>query len=564
MVKVERGTMIRKILPPMFLSLLSAFGLTACGDDDKKKEDDENSQYVVMPFVVGDTATINGATAEKFTIEKGADAAATGAKLTGKETFDALYMNDQVAEHEARTLLNRFDGKKGQAQGAWFWSTARRLDAYYGMKSGKGMQFFAGDGTGPTEAAYRAWASQTAKVAPPSFKMTAATCPEAGDEIEVPAANGKMGDGETRPVDVPEGGAEDATDFCLVYIDDPTTAGSKEAVKATVKTVIDRFKTVIYKDAFAAVGDYTFKPIVVVIDFADADKWPQAEAFQIAGAFLPQIAATVKQPILFMASKSKETDAAKATKVWHGTVAHEMQHAVMDYFKTQKGKLEGGEIPAIDEGLAHLIEDMFGYGQENFGGFAKAFLSTWYDADLGGAPVINAEDTGPSSRGAAQAFWYYMQSQKGGITFASGVAASGGGLEFIAKAVKSGKRGVANLAEAYGGTWTDVVSGFYGALVLDGATLAEGVTIEDKYKVQDIQTISDLNGNTDKKFGMHFNGYEGLAATHDWALKADTTTKIEDVSYYTTVPLLYTGAAVDGLTYTSEGKTVTTAKVKIK
>ncbi len=564
MVKVERGIMIRKILPPMVLSLLSAFGLSACGGDDDKKEDDETSQYVVMPFVVGDTATINGATEEKFTIEKAADAAATGAKLAGTEAFDALYMNDVVAEHEARTLLNRFDSRKGQAQGAWFWSTARRLDAYYGLKSGQGMQFFAGDGTGPTEAAYRAWASKKAEVAPPSFKMTAASCPEAGDEIEVPAANGKMGDGETRPVDVPTGGAEDATDFCLVYIDEPTTAGSKDAVKATVKTVIDRFKTVIYKDTFAAVGDYNFKPVVVVIDFADGDKWPQLDAFQIAGAFLPEIAATLKQPILFMAAKSKEADTAKATKVWHGTVAHEMQHAVMDYFKTQKGGLEGGEIPAIDEGLAHVIEDLFGYGQENFGGFAKAFLTTWYDADLGGAPVLHSSDTGPSSRGAAQAFWYYMQSQKGGITFASGIPSSGGGLDFISKAVKSGKRGVANLSESYGGTWTDVVSGFYGALVLDGTTPAEGVTIDAKHKVQDIETISDLNGGTDKKFGMRFNGYEGVPASHDWALKTETTTKVEDVSYYTTVPLLYTGAAVDGLTFTSEGKTVTTAKVKIK
>ena len=567
MVKVERGMMIGKILP---LALLSAFALTGCGDDDKKKDDDETSQYVVMPFVLGDTATIDGASATTFSISKTA-AAATGSSyaLTGREGFDALYMTDLAAEHDKRLLLNRFDSKKGFDQGAGFWQTAKRLDAFYQMKSGKSsLQFFAGDGVGPTEAVYRAAAEHgLAKAAVKSFKMTAASCPADGDDFEVPAANGKTGDGETRGFPIPAGGSEDATDFCLVYIDDPTTAGGKDAVKATVKAVLDRFKTIIYKDPMPPIGDYTFKPIVVVIDFADGEKWPQLEAYQIAGAFIKDIGnINYKQPVLFMAATDKDGDAATATKIWHGTVAHEMQHAVMDYYKGHKANL-GGETAAIDEGLAHVIEDLFGYGKENFGGFAKSFLGVWANKDAGGFPILTAGEVNATSRGAAQAFWYYLMSQKGGVTISGGTAVSGGGLDFIAAAVKSGKRGVANLSEAYGGTWTDAVAGFYGALVLDGTKVGEGITVDSKHKVQDTQTITDLNGNADKQFGMHFNGFEGLPDTRTYDLTTDSTPKIEDVSYYQTLPLLYTGAAVDGVTYTSDAedaKNQGVARIKIK
>lgn len=566
MVKVERGLVIRKILP---LALLSAAALTGCGGDDKK-EDDENSQYVVMPFVLGDTAKIDGASATTFSISKSDAAAGAGLKLKGGEAFDALYLTPQQAEHDMRTLLNHFDSTKGLDQGAWFWKTARRLDAYGRVQSGKGLQMLAGDEVGPTEAAFVASAKHAAEKPAKSFAMTAAGCPAAGDEMEVPGEKGSLTD--RRGVTIPADGAEDATDFCLVYLDAPTTAGGKDKVKATVKTVLERFKKVIYKDDLAPVGGYTFKPIVAVLDINDKSKWPDPAtypAFKVAGAFIKDVGNDeYKAPVLYMASTVASPDGtdATATKVWHGTVAHEMQHAVMDYFKAHKADL-GGEIAAIDEGLAHNIEDMFGYGAENFSGFAKAFLGTWANKDAGGFPILTTDEVNPTARGAAQTFWYYMISQKGGITYDGGFPASGGGLDFIATAVKSQKRGVANLAASHGGTWTDVVSGFYGALVLDGTKLADGITVDAKNKVQDTQTCTDLNGNTDKQCGMHFNGFGGLPDTRTYELTVDATPKIEDVSYYQTVPLLYTGAAVDSINYTSDAEDKTNqgvAKVKIK
>jgi hypothetical protein len=147
------------------------------------------------------------------------------------------------------------------------------------------------------------------------------------------------------------------------------------------------------------------------------------------------------------------------------------------------------------------------------------------------------------------------------------VPASGGGLDFIAAAVKSGKRGVANLAETYGGVWTEAVANFYGALVLDGTKVEEGFTVDPKYKVQEPETITDLNGNKDKRFGMHYNGFEGIPDTRTYELTTDSTPKLEDVSYYQTLPLLYTGANVDSLTYTSDAadaSNIGVAKIKIK
>jgi hypothetical protein len=576
-VKVERGMMFRKVLP---FALLSALALTGCGGGKDKKEDDENSQYVVMPYAIGDIATINGATEDLFTIEKsGAAAAPTeGEKLQNLTSahLSALQMTDVEFDHQARSLLNRFNAKLGQDQGTWFWRTARRLDAYKAMQAGQGpMQLFAGtDGVGPIERMYRQAAAK-AEEQPPAFRMMAEACPPAGEEIDVPGVGNEPSPiTNTAGVEIPDGGTEDAGDYCLVYVDEPTTAGDRAAVKATVEAVLKTYKDVVYKDTFADVDDYSFKPIVVTIDFGDAAKWNQGDALQIAGAFIGQLGKEFyKRPVLYMASDmaklklnkgSSSYDAVKSKKLWHGTLAHEMQHAIMDYYKVHKGGVASGEIPAIDEGLAHFMEDLFGYGEENFSGFAYVFLSSW-DNPAAGFPVLDAKDSNAKNRGASHALWYYMSSQKGGVTFSEGKPAGGGGLEYIAAAVKSAKVGVANLAGVYTGNWADVISGFYGALVLDGTKVDEGVTVDAKHKVQDTQTITDLNGNTDKQFGMHFNGFGGLADTRTYTLTTDSTTKLEDVSYYTTTPLLYTGADVDSLSYTAEGIAgVNVAKIKLK
>ncbi len=573
MVKVERGMMIRKVLP---LVLLSAFALTGCGDDDKKKDDDATSEYVVMPFVLGDTATINGGTADTFTfkLDTSGGAASSGAAymLNASEAPAAIHMTPEQYDHQLRLLLNRYDPALGLDQGAWFWKSARRLDAYKQMVAGRGpMQLFAnGSDVGPVETFFQKAVTRPVPTSNKAMPLTAATCPT--DELQVSGPAADVTDGDA--VAIPAGKTVDGGDYCLVFIDDPVTAGTAAQVEATVKAAIARYKTVIYKDTFAPIGDYTFKPIIAVIDFGDASKWPAD--VQISGAFISSIATILKQPILYMASdfkkleKNKDTpeadyDKALNTRLWHSTIAHELQHAFMDYYKVRKAGLKG-EVPIYDEGIAHYMQDLFGYGAENFEGFQKLFLAAWSDKDGGAQPFLHASDDTDFLRGAAHTFFYYLVSQKGGIEFANGAPTGGGGLDFVASLVKSSKIGAANLAEVYGGTWTDAVAGFYGALVLDGAKLNEGITAEAVHKVQEPETMTDLQGNADKKYGMHFNGFSGVTDSRAYELKLETTPQF-DGTFYASSPILYTGASVDSVKATlsdTAAKNQGIAKVKIK
>ncbi len=545
-------------------SVLTLGLLAGCGGDDKKKEATDDSQFVVMPFVLGDTAKIDGATAENFTIT--VDASAAGGSSGGSggsymltnppsEAQDALTMDRGFLDHEKRSLLNRFDPSLGLNQGEWFWRAARRADAYLQMSAGKGpMELFAATGTnvGPIETAFREAATQKRVKALPlaplaMTNMADPACPADGATIKAPDTDTPANAADLK---IPVGGAFDGGDFCVVYISPAVTGGTAAEIQATVKEVVRRYKEVIYKDPMPASGGYSFKPIVAVVDFSDGGKWPDTDAYQLSGAFLAGMSDAAKQPMLYMAadfSKVKGGDAsdpALAKRQWHGTVAHEMQHAIINYYRkhASAGVLE---VASVDEGLAHYMEDLFGYGGENFGSYSKAFLQVWAN----GAPFLHSTEDGKTVRGGAQTFLYYLISQKGGVTFTDGIPSGGTGLDFIAAIVKnSAAKGPANLSATFGGTWTDVVKGYLGALVLDG-TKVEDIPLVNK--AQDPQAnIKNLTGDSDKTYGMHFNGFGGLPEAHTWTATVQNTPKIEDISYYSTNPLLYTGAKVGSLKFT--------------
>jgi hypothetical protein len=57
------------------------------------------------------------------------------------------------------------------------------------------------------------------------------------------------------------------------------------------------------------------------------------------------------------------------------------------------------------------MEEIYGYGEENYEGFAYQFLSGWNAT----TPVIHADETSPVYRGATLSLLYYLTSQKGGL-----------------------------------------------------------------------------------------------------------------------------------------------------
>lgn len=344
----------------------------------------------------------------------------------------------------------------------------------------------------------------------------------------------------------------DGDDHCIVFMTNPVSESSIETIKASVRAVLDRYKTVIYQDTFSAIGTYSFKPLIVIADFS-GPQWPPASTnkeLQIAGAFFKGLSTQMKRPALYIASDltklSTPFPAASAKSLFHSTIAHEMQHAIMDYFKNRKAG-KGSETLALDEGYAHLMEDVFGYGTDNFDSYAKPYLAVVPDGIEGALKGNGAAGALPNiSRGAAQSFLYYLASRQGGFAVSSGVIAESGGLAFIRAAVTSKALGVANLSaqfdlkKAGARDWTDAVGGYFCSLIVDGLSGIESYSTGfDAADPQD--TITDLTGTKGKTFGLQFNNFRGIKETQGQlkALSSPTYKDGVEVSYYQTQPLLH-------------------------
>ena len=517
------------------------------------------SQFVLMPVILGDVATVTGAGDQKFTLTLSVAAAAASSKLLDSEpevqasgaTATGLIpaMNWRQKDDALRTLLNRFEPRLGAAQGDDFWRLAKRVDAV------DAASFAATDGPGEVESMYRS-AVRSEAMRPRSgsarFNLTSSNCPSASGTVAVPNAS-------LVPIEksIPSAATSvvSTADYCIVYLSDPVTGGDKATIEASIKEVIRRYKEVIYNDPFAAVNGYTFKPIFTIVDFSDTKLWPNLAALQVSGAFIAKMsddtADTVgtNMPMIYMASDISKVgknvgaavDAAKNKRLWHGTIAHEMQHAIMNYFRARKVSADPKkwtlETAEVDEGIAHYVEDLFGHGGENFDDFAKTFLTTWYDKDLVN-PVLSAAEDLALNRGAAQTLIYYLISQKGGVTFTNGVASGGDGLKYLAEVVKGATHvGPQNLAEKFGGAWTDAISNYFGALAIDGSGISD---TDPKYTVQDPQKATNLIGETDHSYGMHYNNFSDLPKAHTWTEVAKDAVTTPELQYYATCPYLYT------------------------
>jgi hypothetical protein len=562
------GKAVRLFLSAIFFATL---GITACGD--KKKDDEsgngesctencvgevkvflqsgqnvtakfttaeEGAEYVVMPYVLGSSADVLGSSAEKvsFDVAQGEGEATKFRIWKAAKRQDGGAMDAKLFDHAQRTMYRRFDRSKGMNQEPGFWKAVDALDRVAAVS-------FAGDSVPVTRGFRKAF--ETSINSPKKAVRTGAlNLTTAG---ECPATNGKVQVPNPELDDVEDVGVIDAVsdaEFCIAYVSEPVTESDKDAIKASVTAVVDRYKNVIYKDELKSTSAFTFKPLFVIADFSDEDAWPPKaeDQLQVAGVVLDFANAALKRPVIYMAADFSKlgslptgTEAATATKVWHGTLAHETQHAIMDYFKKYVGTAADGDTVAVDEGIAHFMEDVFGYGEENFSGYAGAFLSTWND---GITPVLNGTlevVRSNTDRGASQALMYYLASMKGGVFFTDGVVSGGGGLDFIRNVVKSKKKGPANLQENFGGTWAETIGNYMGALVLDGTAIENIADVND---AQDpVADVHDLNGGTNKTFGMSYNKYLDVEDRSGSYVVPEDVTKVEDLLFYQTMPMLF-------------------------
>lgn len=489
----------------------------------------DDQQYILLPFFLGNFDTVDGGTNEKFTLSfaKGT-ASLDGLSLSSQRpSLVEAPLTDEEWRDLRRTVWNRFDPSLGNNQPDWLWDAVRRLDRT--SMNWNLNNDFVSDRT--FESALRRTiahygATNHALRRAPAANLTEAGCPdvyympENSDPHAVPAGSGQ-------------------TDYCLVLASSPTSATAAE-IKTAMTRILADYK-LIYNDTFPDVNGFSFKPIIVVVDFTDDTVWNySALGAEVEGVFMKSTTDLSKRPVLYIgadiAAQIKNTTAAVAKTKFMSTLGHELQHAIMDYYRVRKNA-GSPETIAVDEGFAHFMENVFGYAAPVYENRVRDYLTTLAEASVPAiyGAVLNSSASDAAARGAAFTLMYYLVSQKGGLKFSNGRVSGGDGLDFVRSVVQARTIGSKTLRQAFGGDWVATMGNYFAALVVDGMDYGGA---DESFKVQDpVTDVQDLVCGTGS-FGLHFNKYSGLADRTANYKKIPSEDTFES-SYYQTTPVIY-------------------------
>jgi hypothetical protein len=439
-------------------------------------------QYVVAAYTLGDHSSVPGAGEQSFEF----GVSATNASLSriknlpvGELTKDGE--DKRVSDTLSRLIVNRYDSSKSfEDQESWIKtaldSNPRMKKLFTEPRMTKSLERF------------------------PLISGCPTTVPNAAGSSTITLAS-----------------STDKTSYCVGYQTDPTNE-TKANIEASIAAILSTYKDNIYKDAMTANNKdgYAFNPIIVFVSSLDYD-----------GAFSPSATTVAKRPIMHVkASISK-------VKI-HATIVHEMQHAIVDYYKT-RGTTTIAETVAVDEGVAHLMEDVFGYGEDNFASYVLSFLGSFIDGS-----AILANDSGANAaaaRGGANALMYFLAHRAGGFTVANGKPFTGPGMDAIVSMVKqTSLNGPAAVASAFGqSNLTERVGQMIGALFTDNREFSFEPAA---FTLATYESITDALGATGKIFGLRFNNFRNFQTVESNSL-SDASGGIS-VKYYESFPVLMT------------------------
>jgi hypothetical protein len=171
------------------------------------------------------------------------------------------------------------------------------------------------------------------------------------------------------------------------------------------------------------------------------------------------------------------------------TMAHETFHLInfaqksLPLFRSTAGTLAFTEAIFLNEGLAHLAEDLTGYGVGT-PDLIKIYLKCINMTSLAGGGTTTSDDAtcriaapGNDSiprRGAAMLLLLYMFEQMGGAQFSATTVddIKGDGIKFLQKLSHTTSIGIANLEESTGRTFFFWYADFAGVLALDNTNLS--------------------------------------------------------------------------------------------
>ena len=505
-------------------------------------------EYLILPYHLGNIDTVQGGTSSQseFTVTVPSAASLRGLKTEMEPK--ALFMNSSADKHLGeiyRMIMNRFNSNKSEdAQDDGLWMLA---DTYDKIKTRSQL-------TLSSQSSMTSYLKQVIKSKKNDFKLDQNTdgfalaegCPTTDDEVELFVGVDTSGATVKETDSISDVISND--DFCVILVTDALSdkLSDKTVLESTIKSIMDTYKNVIYEDTFPVKNGITFKPYFIIADFEDLVSLGHSSALtSIIGAFNQDLTVSAGRPVLLMTETLAgvglgETDA-NVRQYW-GTLAHEVSHAISYYYKN------GLDDLYIDEGAAHTAEDLFGYKADgNYDNYASIFLQNRYSGSYPFfvSAALTASDSSLDSygRGAGQALFHYLISQKGGITYSSGSLSTSDGLKFYADVIKSPNKGFKNLSEVYADaslTWNEVIGNYIAALMVDGSSLED---ISSLHTTADVITnINNVQGDAGKEYGFKFNGGDlGNSYESITSLEEDTF----ELTFYQTKPFLYKVQSAD-------------------
>jgi hypothetical protein len=187
--------------------------------------------------------------------------------------------------------------------------------------------------------------------------------------------------------------------------------------------------------------------------------------------------------IVFVRTPGKGFDLATA----QATIAHEVFHLINFAQKSlpsfaQTGHLSIHEELFLNEGLAHLAEDLTGYGICT-PSLVQTYLQCINETSLagggnagatGGCSIVADGSDSLARRGGTALFLLYMFQQLGGATYSEVKPGElqGNGVEFLRKLNTSTSTGITNLERASGRSFFGWYADFAAALALDNSGLS--------------------------------------------------------------------------------------------
>ncbi len=162
----------------------------------------------------------------------------------------------------------------------------------------------------------------------------------------------------------------------------------------------------------------------------------------------------------------------------YGTAAHEYVH-LMHYGIRVLNEM-GDEERWLKEGIAHMGEDLSGYGLDNVDAVKALF-----DGNFSSVSQVSADEDTVPMRAMNYMMVRYMFEKKGGATVnEDGTIEDKGGAAFLKALVSGSDVSLDGVEAAYGSAYTDWQFDYYTALLAD-STGSEGILGDAKYNFKD-------------------------------------------------------------------------------